>query len=266
MAAEALKDEIVTLPSGRTQVVFRGGSGEPLLYLHPGGGLMPDDPFVLGLAESFDVYAPIAPGFADLEDLDQIEDIHELAMHYDDLCEALGFDSVKVVGYSFGGMSAAELAAHVPKRVQRLVLIAPVGLWNDDYPVADLFAATPQELPELLWSDLSHPGAQAMMGDPDAGPPPVEVLIPLARSMTALAKFMWPIPDRGLTRRLRRISAPTLVFWGENDKLVPAQYADDFVAGIPNARKVVIPGTGHMVGLEQRDEAVKTVVDFLKES
>lgn len=266
MAPTALKDEIFALPSGRTQVVYRGGSGEPLLYLHPGGGLMPDDPFVLGLAGSFDVYAPIAPGFADLEDLDQIEDVHELAMHYDDLCEALGFDSVKVVGYSFGGMSAAELAAHVPKRVQRLVLIAPVGLWNDDYPVADLFAATPQELPELLWGDQSHPGAQAMRGDPNSGPPPVEVLIPLARGMTSLAKFMWPIPDNGLSRRLRRISAPTLVLWGADDALVPSQYAGDFAAGIRDARKVVIPDAGHMVGLEKLDESVKTVVDFLKES
>lgn len=264
MATAVLSEEIVTLPNGRTQVVLRGGDGPPLVFLHPGGGVLPDDPFVLGLAATYSVYAPIAPGFGDLEDLDQIQDVHELAMHYDDLFETLGLDGVPVVGYSFGGMSAAELASHYPKRVSRLVLVAPVGLWNEEYPVADLFATLPQELPALLWGDLSHPGAQAMLAGAD-GTPDVQALIPIVRGMTTLAKFMWPIPDRGLSRRLRRITAPTLLLWGEDDALVPARYADDFVSLIPDARAIVLTGAGHMVGIERLDAAVAAVTEFLEE-
>jgi pimeloyl-ACP methyl ester carboxylesterase len=257
----ALAEEIVALPSGRDQVLLRLGEGDPLLFLHGAGGLEPDDPFVLALARSHSVIAPIAPGFVDSADLDDIEDVHDLAMHYDDLLDALGLDSVAVVGHSFGGMAAAELAAHHPRRVRRLALIAPVGLWNDDDPVADVFAATPQELPAMLWSDPMHPGAQRMA--PGDGPPDPAVLIPALRGMAAVAKLLWPIPERGLARRLRRISAPTLLLWGEDDAVVPASYADRFAAAMPDARKVILPGGGHMVAVERLDEAVGHVTSFL---
>jgi pimeloyl-ACP methyl ester carboxylesterase len=261
VATATLADEIVQLPGGRTQTVFRGGNGPPLVFLHGGGGLFPDDPFLDALSSSHSVYAPLAPGFADLADLDEIRDVHELAMHYDDLFEALGLDGVPVIGHSFGGMLAAELASHYPRRVSKLVLIAPVGLWNDEYPVTDLFAALPHELPGLLFADTSHPAAQAMA--PAEGEPDVEALVPIVRGLTTLAKFMWPIPDRGLSRRLRRITAPTLLLWGEEDALVPARYADDFAAAIPNATKVIVPGAGHMVPLERLDESVEAIGDLL---
>jgi pimeloyl-ACP methyl ester carboxylesterase len=262
MAVATLTDEVVELARGRTQTVFRGGDGPPLVFLHAGGGLLPDDPFLLELARSRSIVAPIAPGFADLADLDAIDDVHELALHYDDLLDALGLDGVPVIGHSFGGMLAAELAAHSPRRVSKLVLIAPVGLWNDEYPVADLFAALPHELPGLLFADTSHPAAQAMLPE-EGAEPDVEGLVPIVRGMTTLAKFMWPIPDRGLARRLYRIKAPTLVLWGAEDTLVPARYADDFVAAIPDARKVVIEGAGHVVTLERLEEALAAVGDFL---
>jgi pimeloyl-ACP methyl ester carboxylesterase len=262
VAVTTLVDEIVRLPAGGSQTVFRGGEGPPLVFLHGGGGLVPDDPLLAGLARSRTVVAPVAPGFADLSDLDEIADVHDLALHYDDLLEALGLASAPVIGHSFGGMTAAELAAHVPRRVSALVLIAPVGLWNDDYPVADLFAALPTELPGLLFADTSHPAAQAMLAGA-GGEPDVEALVPVVRGLTTLAKFMWPIPDRGLSRRLRRIAAPTLVVFGEEDALVPARYADDFVAGIPDATKVVVPGAGHMVAVERPDDVLASIDEFL---
>ena len=116
MATATFTDDVVSLPNGRSQVVFRGGNGDPVVYLHGGGGLVLEDPLLAALARSSEVIAPLAPGFADLADLDEIQDVHELAMHYDDLFEALGLDGVPVVGHSFGGMTAAELAAHYPRR------------------------------------------------------------------------------------------------------------------------------------------------------
>src|SRR5262245_40660266 len=265
MAVTTLTDEIVRLPSGGSQTVFRAGEGPPAVFLHGGGGLVPEDPVLASLAGSHTIVAPLAPGFADLADLDEIRDVHELALHYDDLLETLGLDAVPVIGHSFGGMIAAELASHCPRRVSKLVLIAPVGLWNDDYPVADVFAALPTELPGLLFADTSHPAAQAMLAGAD-GEPDVEALVPIVRGMTTLAKFMWPIPDRGLSRRLRRITAPTLLVWGAEDTLVPVRYADDFIARIPNARKLVVPGAGHMVPLERTDQVLAAIEGFLNEA
>jgi pimeloyl-ACP methyl ester carboxylesterase len=262
MAAATLTDEIVRLPRGRSQTVFRGGDGPPLVFLHAGGGLDPGDQLLAQLARSRSIYAPIAPGFADLADLDEIRDVHELAMHYDDLLESLELDSVPVIGHSFGAMTAAELASHVPQRVSKLVLIAPVGLWNDDYPVADVFAVQPQNLPALLFADTSHPAAQAMLAGAD-GEPDVEALVQIVSGLTTLAKFMWPIPDRGLARRLHRITAPTLIVWGDRDALAPVRYADDFAAGIPDARTLVVAGAGHMVTLEAQEQVQAGIEEFL---
>ena len=262
MAAATLTDRIVLLPDGGTQTVYQGGEGPPLVFLHGGGGLVLEDPLVRALEGSHALVAPIAPGFADLADLDDLQDVHDLAMHYDDLFETLGLEGVPVVGHSFGGMIAAELAAHYPHRVSRLVLIAPVGLWNDAYPVADLFAALPTELPGLLYADTSHPAAQAMLAGAD-GEPDVEALVPVIQGMTALAKFMWPIPDRGLARRLRRIKAPTLLVWGDRDALVPVRYAEDFAAGLADSQTVVVPDAGHLPTVEQPEAVISAIDSFL---
>ena len=262
MATATLHDRIVSLPGGRTQTVYQGGEGSPLVFLHGGGGLVLEDPLVVALEQSHTLVAPVAPGFADLADLDELHDVHDLAMHYDDLFQTLGLDGVPVIGHSFGGMVAAELAAHYPQRVSKLVLIAPVGLWNDAYPVADLFAALPTELPGLLYADTSHPAARAMLAGAD-GEPDVEALVPVIRGMTALAKFMWPIPDRGLVRRLRRITAPTLLVWGAEDALVPARYAEDFAAGLADSRSVIVRGAGHLPTVETPEAVIEAIDAFL---
>lgn len=235
--------------SGRRQVVYRAGSGPPLVWLHSLYGVEADAPLIAALAQHYAVYAPLAPGFADLDDLDAIRDIHDLALHYDDLMDALELPQAVVAGHSFGAMLAAELAAHFPNRVSHLVLLSPLGLWNDAYPVADLFAVPATEVSNLLYADAAfapHTGAK----------PDVEAVIALTRGMTTVARFLWPIPDRGLSRRLRRVRAPTLVVHGERDAFVPVQYADDFVALLPDASRHIIPHAGHMLLVEALDEVL----------
>jgi pimeloyl-ACP methyl ester carboxylesterase len=260
---ELLKQESVELRGGRKQVVFRAGKGPPLVWLHAANGIDGDHPLVNELIGAFSVVAPLAPGFDDLTELDEVNDIHELAMHYDDLFEALGLDEATVVGHSFGAMIAAELAAHYPNRVRELVLIAPVGLWNDDYPVVDFFAIPLPELPGMLFADPAYVAAAT---PPDAEPDDldVEALVTLVRGMTSVAKFLWPIPDRGLGRRLDRLRASTLVVFGAEDAIVPPRYADDFVAGIPNAAKVIVPGAGHMAPIERSNEVLAAIREFLE--
>ncbi len=262
--ALAIEERRVELRRGRTRTVFQLGDGAPLVWLHPADGVRPDHPLLAALARERTVLAPLAPGFADLAELDDVRDVHELAIEYDDLFEALGLEGVPVVGHSFGGMVAAELAAHYPSRVSKLVLIAPVGLWDDERPVLDIFAVPLPELPKKLFADERV--AQAAFPQPAAGEEPdVEALVALAQGMTSVAKFMWPIPDRGLSRRLDRITADTLVVFGSEDALVPPSYADAFVAGIPRARKLIVPGAGHMAPVERPAVVADAIAAFLAE-
>lgn len=252
-----------------TAKVFEAGTGDPVVFLHAGGGVNSTDPLVEALAERYRVIAPLHPGFTDPDELDELRDVHDLALYHDELFEALGLDGVPVIGHSFGGMVAAELAAHHPGRVSKLVLAGAVGLWNEEYPVADLFIAFPFEIGDLLWGDQSSPEAQAAMAAMARAAPQGEedpllgLLLRTLPGLITIGKYMWPLPDKGLSRRLRRIKAPTLVVWGEKDKLAPARYADDFVAGIPNARAEFISDAGHYAPYERTAEFVKLVDDFL---
>ncbi|MGH7091574.1 MAG: alpha/beta fold hydrolase, partial [Stellaceae bacterium] len=188
--------------------------------------------------------------------------IHELALDYDDLLRGLKLGALPIVGHSFGGMIAAELAAHCPDWAERLVLIAPVGLWNDAYPVADLFACPADEMDKLLWHDErareAHAARLAAAGAEDQ----VERLIAVTRNLTALTKFIWPIPDKGLKRRLHRIEARTLLLWGEADCFVPARYGADFAAAI-GAEVKSFAGAGHMLPYERTAEVAKAIERFL---
>lgn len=266
-----LTSERITIPGDRDVEVLRGGSGDPLVYFHAAGGVAPGDPFLASLSERWSVVAPVHPGFNDLAELDEIRDIHDLALYYDDLFDALGLDGAWVVAHSLGGMFAAELAAHVPHRVAKLVLAAPVGLWNDEYPVTDLFIHFPRDVQNIMWADPESAAAQelaaAAMAAADGAAsenPQLAMIISMLQGLAAAGKFMWPLPDKGLARRLRRVKAQTLVVWGADDKLAPARYAADFVAGLADARAEVLEGAGHMVVYERRDEVLGLLESFLK--
>lgn len=250
--------------------VFEAGEGDPVVFLHAGGGVTSSDPLVEALAERYRVIAPLHPGFVDPDELEELRDVHDLALYHDELFESLGLEGVPVIGHSFGGMVAAELAAHCPGRVSKLVLAGAVGLWNEEYPVADLFIAFPFEIGDLLWADPSSPAAQAAMAamaraaTAEGGEDPLlGLLLRTLPGLITIGKYMWPLPDKGLSRRLRRIKAPTLVVWGEKDKLTPSRYADDFVAKIPDARAEFIADAGHYAPYERTEEFVKLVSGFL---
>jgi pimeloyl-ACP methyl ester carboxylesterase len=268
-----LKSETLSLDSGLEQIVFRGGDGPPLLWLHALSGVEPDHPLLAALLERYSVIAPLAPGFHDLAELDEMRDVHDLAIHYDDILDAVGVEEVAVVGHSFGAMIGAEFAAHYPRRVSQLVLISPIGLWNPAYPVADLFALPYHAMPTLLYA--GDPSSHSVVGrrertadyvealQAEREEPEVEALVDLARGMTTVAKFLWPLPDRGLARRLYRISAPTAVVFGELDAFTPASYADDFSDAIANAESFIVAGAGHMAPIERPQEVAEIVLGFL---
>jgi pimeloyl-ACP methyl ester carboxylesterase len=259
-----MKSEIVNLRNGRRWEIYTAGKGSALVWLHGLRGVDAADPVLEKLASRHRLIAPVAPGFNDLDELAQVDTIHDLVLDYDDLLAELALEKFDLVGHSFGAMVAAEIAAHFPARVARLVLLAPIGLWNDAYPVTDIFAIPYTEIDNSLWRDQN---ARDRIAKPVA--PNLDVkeaadqMINLARSLTAVTKFTWPIPDRGLRRRLPRIAAPTLALFGEDDTVVSPRYADDLRGGLPTAETKVIAGGGHMLTYERPAEVTAHLERFL---
>ena len=264
--AATIRTEPVDTWGGRLTLSFQiKGSGPPLLYLHPAGGLIWDG-LLDSLARRFTVYAPVFPGTdpSDTMAIHQLDDINDVVLAYQGALQALGVEGAPVIGQSFGGMLAAELAATFPELFSRLILLAPAGLWNESAPWSlDFMTAPAEALPRLLFKDPSCEGARVMFR-PAASPE--QALDEAVRSIWTLgcaAKFLWPVPDRGLSRRLHRLSAPTLIIWGADDALIPVSYAQEYLRLVPHARVEIIPDCGHMLQAEQPSITADLIDNFL---
>jgi pimeloyl-ACP methyl ester carboxylesterase len=244
--------------------VYRKGSGEILLYFHGAGGMNRGwTPDLEALSEHYDVIAPVHPGWDDTPGLDEIDDVHDLVVYYQDFCDAMGLKNFNLMGHSVGGLFAAEFAAARPDMVKKLVLIAPVGLWMDETPVTDIFTLLPNELPGVIFGDLSNPVIPQLFKPPANDDEAAEAMYLQLTNFSAAGKFMWPIPDKGLKKRIHRIAAPTLLIWGDQDKLTPPAYAQLFASKIARSQIAMVKGSGHMVALENTPEFAREATAFL---
>jgi pimeloyl-ACP methyl ester carboxylesterase len=242
--------------------VWEAGTGEPLLYLH-GEGRPTWTPFHDALAEGHQVIAPLHPGYGGSTGTEQLQDLPDLVYYYLDFLDRLGLRGLPLVGHGLGGMIAAELAAVQPERFTALVLIAPMGLWLPDDPVRDFFATPPAELAALLYHDPSSPAAQAATQVPTEGDALIEYHVERAKSLATAAKYLWPIPNRGLAKRAHRIAAPTLIVWGASDKIASPRYAEAFAQLVTGAKVEIIPEAGHLPHDEQPARVAGVVTSFL---
>jgi pimeloyl-ACP methyl ester carboxylesterase len=259
----------IALDHGRRIEVLQAGTGPSLVFLHGAGGLPQWDGVLSTLATRFTVTAPLLPGYGQSVGLEALDDHFDLFFHCFDVIDALGIERPYLVGESMGGWIAAEMAALRPKEIGRLALAAPIGLWRDEAPIVDLFGYATNELVPFLFHDPSCPAAQMMLGvgamlsdKDDRTEAQVEFLLALGRGFKTAAKFLFPIPERGLERRLHRITAPTLVVWGEQDRFAQPSYGKIFVEKIRGARLMTIPNAGHLIGAEQPDVYAKALVTF----
>jgi pimeloyl-ACP methyl ester carboxylesterase len=240
------------------------GNGPPLVYLHAAGGPIWDD-FVEGLTECFTVYAPHHPGTGDTarESIQQVDSLWDLVLIYDEIFDALKLSSVPVVGTSFGGMMACELAAHRPDRVSQIVLLDPIGLWRDDAPVAPYMLMPPEKLLATLYKHLDSAPVQKAIKMPDDPKAAATVVADLVWALGATGKFVWPIPDKGLKKRIHRITAKALIIWGEDDALISSVYAKEFAQRIADSRIEIIKDCGHVPQVERLEIVKPMVANFL---
>lgn len=257
----ALSSTMIETRKGTSVNVFQGGSGPDVLFFHGAGGLLgAEDPLLVGLAESFTVHAPELPGYGGSTGEDLLEDMLDFTLHGWDCADALGLDRPHLVGHSMGGMMVAEMASVDNRRAPSVSLIAPAGMWLDEHPIPDIFGVLPFDLPGLLFHDPAAGGAAMSAGmdfsDPDAL---VAFFIRNARQLGTAGKMLFPIPNRRLSKRIHRLTAPTLLVWGESDTLIPPVYAERWQELVPHADLVTVAEAGHMAPVEQPDQVAAAI-------
>ena len=256
-------DRTVPIRGGAVRFrVLTAGSGPDLVWFHSFHDRSVWPPVLDALATRFTVHAPFHPGVQGSEGVERVDDVVDLALAYDELLGALGLASAHLAGHFFGGMVAAELASICPGRAKKVVLISPLGLWLDVKPVADVVILPPGELRAIMWTDPESPAAREWAMLPQTEEENVAAQIEQIQRLSAMGKLVWPIPDKGLKKRLHRLVAPALLLWGADDRANPPVYAEEFARLIRGAEIWMLPG-GHMLHLESSDAVAEATVQFL---
>ncbi len=242
------------------------GAGRPLLFLHAGHGFDTADPLIARLAKRHRVVAPSLPGFGDTPRPDGVTSVDDIAYLMLDLIEEMDLRDLIVVGISFGGWVAAELATKGSDRIASLVLIDAVGVKFGDREtrdITDIFSTTAQQIPELFFADPAK-GA-AVLHDLDFTKLPEATALRFARNRESLTRYGWAptLYNPKLKGRLHRIKVPTLLLWGAEDRIVSTDYGRNYAAAIPGARLAVIGDAGHYGYLEQPAAFADEIEAFL---
>ena len=257
-ATAAAVERLELEPAGGVARYYRAGGGPPLLFLHPVTGIPRWGGAPAALSADFDVIAPYQPGWGPAkDDLDAAKDGLDLALFNADLLGTLGAAPAHVVGVSIGAWIAAELAAIRPDAVQTLTLVNPLGIWSEAAPGEDLFAQHPAAPSAVLFSDAAKRAELLIEGRDQLDAYVGELL-----DLRAAAKYLWPLPDTGVERRLPRISARTQVVTSRQDKIVSLSTGDIWRAGIRGATQRELQESGHLADLEAPDELAAIVREF----
>jgi pimeloyl-ACP methyl ester carboxylesterase len=240
-----------------------GGSGPPLLFLHGGDYWLQNRALLDRLAAQFRVVAPRHPGFGSSPRPAWFRSVHDIAYLYLDLLDRLALDRPLVVGSSFGGWVALEMAVRDPGRIGRLVLIDALGVkfgGREQRDFADVYALPADEVLRRTFADSAAAPDYAKMSDGE--------LEDIARDREATALYGWKpyMHDPGLAPWLHRIKPPALVLWGAEDGIAPPSHGERLAAALPNARFTAIASAGHYPQIEQPEAVADAIEGFAREN
>ncbi|HEU4623731.1 MAG TPA: alpha/beta hydrolase [Steroidobacteraceae bacterium] len=236
------------------------GKGAPLLLLHGMDGIEGCARIIDLLARDFTVYAPSHPGFGASELPRSFSTVDDLAYFYLDLLDHFDLRDVTVVGFSLGGWIAAEMLVKNASRVAKLVLGAPLGLRTAERKtmhVTDLFMLDPKEVDATM---QVTPAASNV----NLASLPERTLERIARNAEAVCLFGWSpyLYNPKLHLRLHRITVPTVLLWGREDRFAPLEYAKRFAAQLRASRFETLAGCGHRIYVDCPELAAAKIVNF----
>ena len=250
-------ERIVHRIDGVESVTYAIGDGEPLVYFH-GGGTFHGFEWVRPLASEFRVFCPYHPNFGESGDA-AFDSIGDYVAHYELLFPALGLDTFHLAGASMGGHMAARYAAANPGDIDKLVLVSPAGLQSEHAAMPDFSQVAPQDLPKMFVADPAWI-APYWPADPS---PEWQALRQRESAAAFASREDLSVTDRALRQGLKDFDRPTLLLWGEADRIVPLGYAEEWQETLPHAELEVIPGGSHLL-LDEFPEAVAALRRFLK--
>jgi pimeloyl-ACP methyl ester carboxylesterase len=241
--------------------IWRKGSGPKLGFLAGFGGLPRWIPFLDELAASHTVIVPSLPGFPGGDRGHSVLDSHlDWLLAVRETLDKADLAGADLAGSSVGASLAAEVAALWPATVRRLALIAPFGLFDENNPPTDPWAQRADAVAGLM---CANPEAWTALKAPPEGSNSIEWPIEQVRANEAAARIFWPLGNTRIEKRLRLIKAPTLLLWGEEDRVLPPAYAEIFANGISGAKSIrIIEGAGHLAELDRPVEVAVAISAF----
>ncbi|TVT10966.1 alpha/beta hydrolase, partial [Amycolatopsis bartoniae] len=193
------------------------------------------------------------PGFAGTPRVPDLDSTRALAAAYVGLLDELGLSDVTVIGNSFGGWLAAEIALLGSPRVSGAVIVDGVGIEVEGHPATSVAGLAPADLRKLSFHDPSKAPAPPAAGG--TGPSP---------DIQALLSYTGPaMSDPTLLERLHTLGhLPVHVIWGESDGIVSTEYGKAYAAAIPTAEFTVLPRSGHLPQIETPEELLGAITDL----
>jgi pimeloyl-ACP methyl ester carboxylesterase len=234
------------------------GEGHPFLLLHGGGGPLTVNGFadLLAAERHARVITPTHPGFAGTPRLDSLTSISGLAALYRELLVELDLTDVTVVGNSMGGWVAAEMALLDTTRIRCFVIVDAVGIDVPGHPIADFFSLTPRQVAELSYHDPDRFGV-----DPTKLPAEAQRL--MAGNRATLTVYSGTsMNDTSLATRLADVTTPTLVLWGDSDRIADADYGRAYADAISGAQFQLLHETGHLPQIETPGQLLDAIASF----
>ena len=269
--SDCVERHIAVSPGGGTIRVVVRGQG-PLLLMINGIGAHVDtwEPLAEKLSHNRRLVLFDAPGAGDSPPLSKRTPMAGLADMVVRMLDALHITRLDVLGFSWGGTLAQELAHLYPARVRRLILVSTSSGFGGKLPKLRVTAALLS--PEATLSEGSkHLAATIFGGDykPSEGRPSRElssVWYAHPPTMRGYAHQLYAISGWSSRLWLRRISQPTLVISGTDDPLVPWQNAKMLARLLPHATLCIIPGGGHLWLLDHATSSAALIERFLDET
>jgi pimeloyl-ACP methyl ester carboxylesterase len=239
------------------------GEGRPLLFLHGIDYFAQQVPFLYRLAEHFHVVAPRHPGFGATARPQWMRTIGDIAYLYLDLLDRLALDDAILVGSSFGGWLALEMAVRSSARLAGVVLIDSLGVkfgGRDDAEITDIYALSADDAIAHTFADPSKAPNYATVDD--------AAVVEVARDREAAVLYGWKpfMHNPSLVHWLHRVKPPSLVIWGEKDRIVASSYGAHLTQRLQNARFLPIANAGHYPQVEQPERVATAIEAFAREN
>ena len=224
----------------------------PFVVLHGGGGIATVRDFADLLADRTHrrVLVPTHPGFGGTTRPTQLASTRDLAAAYVALLDELDLGDVTVVGNSFGGWIAAEMALLNSPRLSGVVIVDGIGIEVDGHPMAKVSGLAPSEL------------AQLSFHDPAKAPRPPAGTTGPSPNIAALVAYAGPtMSDPTLAQRLAQLSLAVHVIWGESDGIVGPEYGKAYANAIGSSTFTLLPRAGHLPQLETPEQLLDAITD-----